>query len=228
MDAERVYMADGNGVSIYDGMTAQPFRREQVEDIWRTVNRNALYQMVGVMFNRRYYLAFPTGDSTVNNAMLIYDLNEGTILFYKGIYIENFLSSKNELYATSSDLPGRILEVRYDSWQDGAACGKATKWTSPWLDFGYKRIQKGGFDLYMTPEVQDEEVTLHITIETEKKAKSKDYVIKPAGGKTHRNKKLHFGGAGRRFRLIIETAAGVTAPWRLVGGIQMVVETDPD
>ena len=228
VDAERVYMADGNGMSIYDGMTVSPFRREQVEKIWRTVNRNALYQMVGCIFNRRYYLAFPTGDSTVNNAMLIYDLNENTILFHKDIYIENFLSSKDELFATSSDLPGKVLEMRYDSWQDGAACGKATKWMSAWMDFGYKRIQKGGFDLYFTPEVQEQEVTLHFTVETEKKAKSKTYTIKPMQNKEHRNKRLHFGGSGRRFRLIIETEAGVTAPWRLIGGIQMIVETDPD
>ena len=228
VDAERVYMADGNGMSIYDGMTVQPYRREQVEKIWRTVNRNALYQIVGTIFKRRFYLAFPTGDSTVNNAMLVYDLNEQTILFYKDIYIENFLSSKDELFATSSNLPGKVLEMRYDSWQDGAANGKATKWMSAWMDFGYKRIQKGGFDLYFTPEVQNEEVTLHFTVETEKKAKSKTYTIKPMQNKEHRNKRLHFGGSGRRFRLIIETDEGVTAPWRLIGGIQMIVETDPD
>ena len=31
-----------------------------------------------------------------------------------------------------------------------------------------------------------------------------------------RMKRLHFGGTGRRFRIIIETASGVTAPWRLI------------
>ena len=46
--------------------------------------------------------------------------------------------------------------------------------------------------------------------------------------KEHRMKRLHFGGMGRKYRIIIETAAGVTAPWRIVGGLQLVVETDPD
>ena len=62
----------------------------------------------------------------------------------------------------------------------------------------------------------------------------KEYTIQPLTDeqremhKEHRNKKLHFGGAGRRFRVIIECAEGNTAPWRLLGGLHMVVETDPD
>jgi hypothetical protein len=93
---------------------------------------------------------------------------------------------------------------------------------------------KGGFDLYFTPEVQDEAVTLTISIQTEKKTKTKHYTVNPLterereAEKEHRYKRLHFGGSGRRFRLIIETEAGVTAPWRLIGGIQMIVETDSD
>ena len=75
---------------------------------------------------------------------------------------------------------------------------------------------------------------MKISIQTEKKTKTKEYIITPLttaqrnAKKEYRNKKLHFGGAGRRFRVIIETAAGITAPWRLIGGLQLVVETDPD
>ena len=116
----------------------------------------------------------------------------------------------------------------------GRASGGATEWVSPWMDFGYKSINKGGFDLYIAPEVQTEPVKLIISVQTEKKTKTKEYTVVPLteaqreADKEHRNKKLHFGGSGRRFRIIIETEEGVTAPWRLVGGLQMVVETDPD
>ena len=61
-----------------------------------------------------------------------------------------------------------------------------------------------------------------------------NYIWGVLGGRTdiitrqYRHKKLHFSGAGRRFRIMIETDEGTTAPWRLVGGLQMVVETDPD
>ena len=226
-DAERVYMAGVDGLSTYDGMTVSPWWRAQIARVWRMVNLNAIDQICGVMYKHRYYLSIPTGTSAVNNAVMVCNLEEGTVLFYKGMQIEAFLPTNDALFATSSSLPGSILEIRYDSWVDGAADGKATKWMSPWMDFGYKRIVKGGFDLYFTPEVQEEAVTLIFRIETEKKTKTKQYTVEPSE-KEHRNKRLHFSGAGRRFRLIIETEDGVTAPWRLIGGIQLVVETDAD
>lgn len=234
VDVERVFMCTDNGMSVYDGMSAAPYAREQVEQIWKGVNRSALDQMSAVLYNNRYYLAFPEGTSAVNNAMLVYNLTEGTILYYKDFYIETFMPTDDELYATSSRVPGRILMLKYDSWELGEASGAPCKWISPWMDFGYKRIAKGGFDLYFIPEVQEDEVQIIISMQTEKKLKTKNYLIRPLTEtqierhKEHRGKRLHFGGTGRKFRIIIETAEGVTAPWRLVGGLQLVVETDPD
>lgn len=232
--AERVFMAGRNGMLAYDGMSSTPYAREQVEKIWKTVNVPALDQMCATFFKNRYYLSFPTGDSMVNNAVLVYDMNEGSILFYKDFYIESFLPANEKLFATSSSIPGRILELKFDSWAEGSASGAACKWVTPWMDFGYKRIVKGGFDFYFLPEVQDEAVTFTISIQTEKKHKTKTYTVQPLtaeqqeAGKEHKMKRLHFGGSGRKFRFIIETAEGVTAPWRILGGIQLVVETDPD
>ena len=232
VDGERVLMESDDGLSVFDGMTTTPYQRDMVKEIWRSVNRDALDQICAVLYKKRYYVAFPTGSSTVNNSMLVYDLSEGTILYYTGIYVEDFMPTDNELFFTSSSLPGKMLKMRYDSWEDGVASGAATKWVSPWIDFGYKRIVKGGFDLYFVPEVKNTAVTLKFSVQTEKKLKTKTYTVNPLedpdGPKQHRGKRLHFSGTGRRFRLKIETEAGVTAPWRLIGGVQMVVETDPD
>ena len=227
-------MATRNGLAVYDGMSSSPYAREQVEQIWKSVNTAALDQMCSAFYDNKYYFAFPTGDSTVNNTMLLYDMTEGSILLFTDFCIESFLPADDELFATSSTLPGKILRMKYDSWTEGAATGAATKWVSPWMDFGYKRIQKGGFDFYFLPEVQNDPVEFSISIQTEKKCKTKQYTCQPlteeqrAIPKEHRMKRLHFGGMGRKFRIIIETAAGVTAPWRIVGGLQLVVETDPD
>ena len=225
-DGERVYMVGRNGPIVYDGMSTTPYARPQIEEIWRTANQNALEQMCAALHKKKYYVAFPTGDSEINNAMLVYDFEEGSILYYTDIYIEAFLHSDEFLFATSSTTPGRILEIVNDSWVLGEARNIPTKWVSPWMDFGQKKVQKGGFDLYFIPEVQSEAVELIFTIETEKKAKVKRYTVSPTD-KEHRGKRLHFGGTGRRFRIIIETEAS-SAPWRLIGGLQMVVETDPD
>jgi len=234
VDKTRALMLTLDGMNIYDGVSTSPFYRKNVEQLWKTVNRDALDQSCACLFKNRYYLAFPVGRSTVNNALLVYNFDDNTILYYSDTYIESLMPTDNELFATSSTMPGKILMVRYDSWTQGEANGKATKWVTPWIDFGYKQIQKGGFDLYFVPEVQDTAVTLKISIQTEKKVKTKQYTVQPlteeqkAANREHRQKRLHFGGAGRKFRVIIETDEGVTAPWRLIGGIQMIVETDPD
>jgi hypothetical protein len=234
VDVERIYMADINGLSVYDGMSVAPYQRDLIAPLWRKINKSAMDQMCAVLYDNRYYLAVPMGTSTVNNALIVLNLHDNTLLFYDDLKIESMLSTPEAIYATSSDLPGKVLLMHYDSWLIGKSTGGATKWVSPWMDFGYKRIQKGGFDLYFTPEVQETAVKLKISVQTEKKIKSKEYTIQPlteaqkAADKAYRNKKLHFGGAGRRFRIIIETEEGVTAPWRLVGGLHLVVETDPD
>lgn len=77
-------------------------------------------------------------------------------------------------------------------------------------------------------------VTFKFSVQTEKKTKTKTYTVQPltaeeiAAGKQYKMKRLHFGGSGRRFRLIIETDAGGTIPWRLIGGIHIIAETDKD
>ena len=232
---EQVFMVSDDGPMVYDGMSVAPWRQEQIKKLWQTVNRDAMDQMCAALYNQRYYLAFPVGDSAVNNALLIFNLEDGTILYHSGVYIESFLSTIYGLFATSSSVPGQMLEIKYDSWQEQSVCGSATKWVTPWMDFGYKRIQKGGFDLYFAPEIAgNEPVTLSFSIQTEKKVKTKKYVVQPLteaqkeANRQYRYKRMHFGGMGRKFRVIIQTDEGVTEPWRLVGGLHLVVETDPD
>lgn len=148
----------------------------------------------------------------------------------------------------------------FDSWSMQRVSDKATKWVTPWVTFGRQDIKKGGFDLYFTPELRPEKriehqlemsmikvtapeylveeisgpVTFKLTIQTEKKEKTKYYTVQPlteeevAAGKQYKMKRLHFGGSGRRFRLIIEVEAGNTIPWRLIGGIHIIAETDKD
>ena len=234
VDTERILMADRDGLCVYDGLTVEPYYKGYICDLWREINVSAMNQMCGVLFQERYYLAVPLGNSTVNNALIILNKRDGTLLCERDIYIESFLATSDRLYATSSSLPGKVMMIQYDSWLTGRARGSATRWVTPWMDFGYKKIQKGGFDLYFLGEVQDDPVTISFSVQTEKKIKTKKYTIQPLSridrmnNKNHRQKKLHFGGTGRRFRLIIETANGVTAPWRLIGGVHMIVETDYD
>lgn len=264
VERERIFFGTRDGLMAFDGLSSSPYAWQSVEQIWNSINQNALGQMCAVLYQNKYYLAFPTGYSEVNNALLVYNFTEGTILYYPDFHVERFMPTDGALFFTSSTVPGRILKLAYDSWTEGAASGAPVKWVSPWMDFGYKRIVKGGFELYFLAEVKKEPVTLKFSIQTEKKTKSKSFTVNPVNwintgkvqqwgkikealwgdsqqntwgdyaGKvdetprSYKPKRLHFGGSGRRFRIIIEAEEGVTDPWRLIGGIQIVVETDPD
>ncbi len=228
VDNERILMVEKDGLSVYDGLSVSPFQRHMIERLWKAVNPAALDQMCAALFKNRYYVAYPTGSSTVNNELLVYNVEEGSFLHYTDIYIESMLVTEDHLYATSSTLPGKILDINYDSWEKGAACEKKAKWVTPWMDFGRKSIAKGGYEIYFSPEVRNGPVVFRFTIETEKKAKSKDVVVQNSTFNS-KQKKIRLTGTSRKFRLIFET---VTVPqgatWRLTGGIQMVVEIDPD
>lgn len=233
VDNERILMLTKQGVQIYDGLSVSPYMQEYCLNVWRRMKDTAMDQASAVLWHGKYYCAVPLDNSAINNAVVIYDPVDGTWLLREDVSVEQFLATEGKLYFTSSTTPGRIWLWREDSWATGSATSAATRWVTPWNDLGSKRIVKGGFEVYLLCEVKSTAVTLKVSIQTEKKTKTKEYTVQPltaaeiTAGKSHKQKRLHFGGAGRRFRLIIETAAG-SAVWRLVSGVLIVSETDPD
>ena len=236
VDAERVLMADENGISVYDGMTVRPFWREYTDNIWKNISKENFAYMYATVHNNRYYITIPRRSYGYEYAasLLVLDFTEGTTLMHNVFDGTNLLATDDGVYYVDNGASSGsyIGIIRHDAWDNGNAYGW-NRWITPWIDFSYKRIVKGGFEVYFTPEVKDQAVTLRFSIQTEKKLKTKDYTIQPLteeqklAGKEHRVKRLHFGGSGRKFRLIIE-ANNQYKPWRLTGGIQIVAETDPD
>lgn len=228
VDTERILMVETDGISVYDGLSVTPFGRNFIERVWKRVNKAYMDQMCAVLFKNRYYLAAPIDGATANNALIVYDVEESTFLLYTDIHIESLMATEDTLYATSSTLPGKILVINHDSWESGTASTKPTKWVTPWMDFLRKSIAKGGYEIYFSPEVRNYPVTFRFSIQTEKKIKTKVVTIQPTIDRA-KQKRVRFGGTSRKFRLIIETLNNVSgSTWRLVGGIQMVVEIDPD
>lgn len=257
---EKMYMVTQDGLAVYDGNVVVPILREYTDPFWKEVfkanmrdtNADLDYRTAGICANiidGKYCVAYRRkltvdDEDMTNNEMLVYDLTEGTVFTYQNILIDDFAKGSRLMLTHgmvknqgdtdySVQLIPRMIWMD-SSWDLGKTNGLATKWVSPWVDFGYKTIKKGGFDLYFLPEVKDTAVTLKISVQTEKKTKTKNYIVNPltadeiAAGKKHKQKKLHFGGAGRRFRIMIETEAGNTAPWRITGGLHMIAETDSD
>lgn len=239
---ERLYMASANGLAMYDGSTVRPLMQENLRNLWSKVRQSAMHKMRAFLYeNRKYCLAVPA-DSDENNTLIVYDTIDGTVFFYENMNIEGFMNplSMQEPIALFNEGNRSVLKrFDFNAWEKDLSGTRATRWMTPWIELGRKDIQKGGHDFYFTPEVKGENaVTFTISFQTEKKTKTKQYTVQPmtsaeiAAGKQGKTKRLHFGGTGRRFRIIIETPSGVDAgkayKWRLYGGIHLITEIDKD
>jgi hypothetical protein len=219
VDRERVLMLGNTGVLQYDGLAIAPYKQEYLKDFWETLNVSALEQACACVWKGKYYLSVPTDNSATNDSVVVYDTVADAWFIRKDITVESWLPTDDKLYFTSTTAPGTTYTWNPDSWSTTSAT--PTQWISPWFDLGAKNVRKGGWSVYMTVEGKAAG-SLSVSIETEKKKKTKTYSYSTS----IRQKRISFGGSGRRFRLYIESAG--TGAWRIIGGIQITVEIDPD
>ena len=223
VDVARVLMLGRDGLLRYDGESVSPYYQEYAKTVFERLNVRVLDKAVACLHRGTYYCAIPIDGSQDNNAVLLFDTSERSWLLREGVEVEAFLSMGDDLYFTSATTPGRVWKWKEDCWKDGDP--EAVRWVSGWQDFGSKNVAKGGYLVYLTVDCE-EQVQLRIGIQTEKKLKMKTVTITPVSGRGAKQKRLTFGGSGRRFRLIIESDS--TKAWRLLGGLQLEVETDMD
>lgn len=221
VDGSRILMLGRDGLLQYNGESVAPYYQEYASGIWKRLNHAVLDNSFACKFRDSYYCAVPLDESQDNNAVIIYNTEERTWLLREGIQVEAFLPMEDGLFYTSSTTPGRLWRWEEDS---GKAC--PMRWVSGWQDFGYKNIAKSGWEAYLTVEC-DAEVELSLTIQTEKKAKAKTILFEPPPeGRYAKQRRVRFGGNGRRFRVIVESAG--STPWKIIGGLQIETETDTD
>lgn len=225
VDGEKIYMLSADGLLGYDGLNASPFMQEYAQDIWTRLNKSKLENASACIHRDVYYLSVALDESEVNNAVVIYNTKEQTWLVRDDLKVERWLSSGNTLYFTSSVAPGKLYRYVEDGWKEKGTAVKCS-WTSPWNDLNYRDYNKGGFSVYLTAECR-KELNISVSIQTEKKKKTKVYTVEPPKeGQFARQKRIFFGGTGRRFRIIIESD-GATM-WRLIGGLEIIAEIDGD
>lgn len=220
-DISRMLMLGNKGLMQYNGEAVAPYYQEYASGIWKRMNRMALDAAFACKYKDTYYCAVPLDQSQINNAVILYNTIEKTWLVRYGINVEAFLPAEDALYYTSATTPGRVWK-----WEEDGNTVCPMRWVGGWQDFGYKNMTKGGWNVYMTVDCQ-QETTISITIQTEKKSKTKTLTF-PAveGGKEAKQKRVSFGGNGRRFRIILESET--TSPWKMIGGLQIEAETDTD
>ena len=113
IDNERALMLSAKGLMMYDGASVVPFLQEYCEDIWKTLKTDG--EPCACMFGYKYYLAFPTGDSETNNAVVVYDTKTGQWTYRSDLSIEAFLATDDKLYFTSAASPSSVFQ-----WHDSA------------------------------------------------------------------------------------------------------------
>lgn len=224
VDVARILMLGREGLLQYDGESVYPYYQEMAQGIYKRMNLSVLEHAFGCLWKNRYYCAIPLDGSPINNAVLVYDISDKTFLLRTDIQVETFLPTDEAMYFTSATTPGRLWKFHDDCMETGAA--QPMRWVSGWQDLNYKNMSKGSFTVYLTVECQAD-VTLKLSIQTEKKTKTKTLTFSPPGdGREAKQRRVVFGGNGRRFRFVIESEGG--APWRMIGGMQVEAETDTD
>lgn len=225
VDGARILMLGRRGVMQYDGESVAPYYQEYAAGVFRRMNIHKLDKAFACMYRGTWYCALPLDGAEENNAVLMYNTTEKTWLLREDVQAETFLPTENALYFTSATFPGRLYRWRENCLEDGGTA-QPMRWASPWMDFGYKNMAKGSFTIYITAECT-EPVTLGVSVQTEKKCKEKTLTVTPPlEGQQPKQKRMVFGGNGRRFRLILKSDGSV--PWRLLGGLQVEAETDTD
>jgi hypothetical protein len=137
-----IYFLSDNGVYRLDNTQLDLALRgntlplsEPIADILSTINPAAVSNACGLYFNNRYYLAIPTGSSTSNNTLLIYNqLNEAwesvdTYPFsLDRLVVSDYVTTtatQRRLYAASTTGLLYLLE-QYNSAADDATSGDAS------------------------------------------------------------------------------------------------------
>lgn len=239
VDSTRIYMLDRFGVMAYDGNTVEPFGNEYAANVWRNMNQLAIENARACLYHDKYYLAIPMNDTldddlyqNENSAVVTYDLHDGTWMLRRDIRVESWLPCRNALYFTTVENPYCIHEYIEDAWGSNNATDAEQIWVTPWNDLGYPFKNKGPYQFYFTPEVRDKPADFTITIDTDRKSRSKTVRIYPITGYEERMNyeaktiRIPFAGNGRRFRVTIKAGGG--AAWRICGGVVIRVDQETE
>lgn len=215
VDMDRVFMIGRHGLLRFDGTICEDFYQSTLQRIWQRVNQAAIGETCGAVYRNRLYMAVPLDGAVGNNAIIEYDLRERTFMLRTGVSVESFLVMENALYYTSGEDPYAVFSL-------GEGAALPVRWVTGYQSLGAKDVVKSAYVAYMAIYSDEANVPVTVTVQTEKRVKSKD-VLLPGNGKM---KRVRLSGTGRRFRFSLAVGGGVD--WSLLGGVQIRMETDED
>ena len=182
-----LYFLNKDGIYYYDG-TNTSLISTKVNKIFEELNINYADNAVGLYADNKYYLAFPTGDSTINNKLLIYNVTLGAFMLYDIQGIKDIVEFNNEIYFTKDKEIYKLF---------GSNEYLPLKWVTPKYDFGAKNTRKITDRLYVRAKGNGK---VKFTLSTERTTKTLELDL--TNEEVLYRKRLK--GKGRMIQLTIE------------------------
>lgn len=223
-----VYFLCAEGLCVYSGMTVQTLALSTGDNrlvgIAERINRAAAQKACSAIMDGVMYIALPLDGSTINNAVVIYDMTTGIYTLTENYRVDSWLvhhagNDEKLLFAR-----GNSVMVMEGDTNDGEQID--AHWLSPWIDAGTKSAKKTTGRIYMSIEARSMTENLpqiRLTVESEKKVREKIVPIKKDGMNVLRPRvRLR----GRMLRFGIETVDGARVT--IHPGVQIKIESDED
>ena len=223
-----VYFLCAEGLCVYSGMTVQTLALSagdnRLAGIAERINRAAAQKACSAIADGVMYIAIPIDGSSYNNAVIVYDMTSGIYTLTENYRVDSWLVHHGENNETLLFARGKSVMAMTGDTNDGARID--AHWLSPWFDTGTKSAKKTTGRVYMSIEaksVTDEQPSILLTMESEKKRREKIVTIKKDGMNVIRPRvKLR----GRMLRMGIKTLNG--ARITIHQGVQIKIESDED
>lgn len=193
---DRAYFLSKDGLYYYNGVSAYPLLGDKAKDI--VINPAYAKNAVSIVHKGKLYCAFPEGESTTNNAILVHDIEGGSLMIWRGISVTDFMEYQDKLLFTNTT--GFVYAIdENESTFDGTEI--KSHWETPWQDLDAFRVTKTADTLYFHAKGNG---MMRIEITFDNKTKTKNVTLS-AKGKLY---SIPVNLEGRRFKLKFSNISG--------------------
>ena len=214
-----LYLTRGD-IGLYDGSTLRLLAKNALHETMRMMDERSMETAAACMCNHVYHLALcvkeNVGDTIQeNNAVIEYDTERGTFMLRTGMRVKTFYSVDGYVLYADAQEP---FAVRMYNAEDSPSYGDTIMrcvWETGWLDLG-KRYMKRAFDLRFTADADEDDFPLEVTVQTEKREKTK--IVMLQSDRRDYRVKIHLKGL--RIKLRIESKMRLSG-WRIYGGVDV-------
>lgn len=193
---DRAYFLSKDGLYFYNGVSCYPLLGDRIKDI--KINPAYAKKAVSVVYKGKLYCAFPEGDSTSNNAVLVYDIDGEHLMVWRGLAVSDFIEFEDKLLFSNSSGYVYAIDSNATSF-DGTEI--QAFWETPWQDLDAFRVTKTADTLYFYAVGNG---MMRVDVSFDNKTKKKNITLTPKG----KLYSIPINLEGRRFRLKFSNIAG--------------------